>query len=65
MRFVEGDPPATAIPVTDLYGDVVGEIIVDRDGRLSGQINMDSFWGSVSRIGRLGPVQSVSLMPNL
>lgn len=59
-----GDAKAIAIPLTDLYGTIVGEIIIDKDGNLGGKMNVDSFWVSITRVGSLGVVSSMSLMPN-
>lgn len=60
-----GEPSWLAITITDLYGDGVGELIIDRNGNLSGKIDTNSFWVSITRIGDLGIVDSVSISPNL
>jgi hypothetical protein len=65
MKFIEGPPLAVSVPVTDLYGTVVGELSIDRDGKITGSMDSDSFWNSVTRVGRLGLVTSVSITPNV
>lgn len=57
--------PGLAIPLKDLYGNIVGELVIDQYGELSGSINPDSFWNSISRVGHLGIVDSVSIVANI
>lgn len=65
VKSISGDPPSLSITLTDLYGHDVGELVIDRDGNLSGKIDPNSFWASIHRIGDLGIVDSVSISPNL
>lgn len=50
--------------VEDYLGDVVGSITINREGFLSGKIDPDSFWNSITRAGSRGVVRSVSIMPH-
>lgn len=51
------------MPLEDLYGDVVGEIVISRDGTFTGRIDPDSYWHSITVVGRLGLVDSFTLKP--
>lgn len=62
MKFKLG---SVISPLTDLYGNVVGEITIDQDGKITGKIDPDSFWISITRVGSLGIVRTVSITPNI